>query len=58
VAITRQERRDHEPGLAEHDDEEQPVHPHAVLSHELAKVHVEVNHEIPQEREKLHRPIV
>ena len=48
--IARQERRDHQPGLAEHDDEEQPVHPHAVLLHELAQMHVEVNHEIPQRR--------
>jgi len=56
--IARQERRDHEAGLAEHDDKEQSVHPHAVLLHELAQMHVEVNHEVPQEGEKLHRPIV
>jgi hypothetical protein len=56
--IAREERRDHEAGLAEHDDEEESVHPHAVKLHELTQMDVEVNHEIPQEGEKLHRPIV
>ena len=35
--VARQERRHHQAGLAEHDDEEQPVDPGAVLLHELPR---------------------
>ena len=52
--VARQERRDHEPGLAEHDHEQQRVDPRAVLLQQRREMPVEVDHEVPEEGEELH----
>ena len=48
--IARQERRDHQPGLAEHDDEEQPYTHTPCCCTNSREMHVEVHHEVPQRR--------
>ena len=52
--VARQERGDHEPGLAEDDQKQDQVGPGAVLRDQLAQVLVQVQKEIDDARQQIH----
>ena len=52
--ITRQEWRHHQPGLAEHDDEEDRVDPRPVICDQPLEVAVEVENDVYEAGEELH----
>jgi hypothetical protein len=52
--VTREERRHHEAGLAEHDHEEQDVGEHAVLLDDQVEVLIDVEDEVDDLGDKTH----
>src|SRR5260370_8564099 len=56
--VAGQERGDHQPGLAEHDQEEDQVGPDPVVLDHLAQVPLEVQQDVDQHREQVHGRII
>src|SRR5713101_5221995 len=56
--VSGKKRRYDQAGLAKNDGEEQQVNPGAVLLEQCCKMAVEMNQQVPAEKQELHRSIL